>query len=248
MSGQENFPTFERDTYMKYKQTASAFAVLSLVLAMPAYAELSGEAALTSDYIWRGVSQTNEKPALQADIMYEHDSGIYTGAFASNVDFDEDVDDPAKIEVDVYIGVYGETDSGIGWDISVQRYIYPRTTESLDYNELFVLFSYSSAELEVGYTNDYFASGEDGFYYRAGFSHEFPELFTLGASLGFTDVDTRVFGDAEPDSYIDWRIGASREFSGINLDLSYYDTNSNGTVLFGKLADARLVLTASVSF
>ena len=94
----------------------SAGLALAMLPALAAHAELSANVAVTSDYIWHGVSQTNERPALQAGVEYAHESGFYIGTWGSNVDFAEDVADPARVEIDLYGGVRGETEWGLGWD------------------------------------------------------------------------------------------------------------------------------------
>ncbi len=229
-------------------KTLAAGLVLAVAPALPAHAEFSAEVTLTSDYVWRGVTQTGEKPAFQAGLEYEHETGLYAGLWGSNVDFDEDEPNAAQFEVDYYAGWRGETEEGIGWDLSVLRYTYPDTTLELDYNEFVVALSYGIFTVEFAYSNDVFATGKDGFYYNLGASHEFPELFTLSASVGYSDFDRAVVGDGVPDHYVDWRIGVSREIWGVNFDLSYYDTNGDGNDLYGSNADARVVLSASMTF
>lgn len=73
---------------------------LTTVGAQVAHAEVSTDVALTSDYVWRGVSQTDQNPALQAGAEYAQAIGVYVGVWGSNVDFAEDVEDPARIEPD----------------------------------------------------------------------------------------------------------------------------------------------------
>lgn len=227
----------------------SAGLALAMLPALAAHAELSANVAVTSDYIWHGVSQTNERPALQAGVEYAHESGFYIGTWGSNVDFAEDVADPARVEIDLYGGVRGETEWGLGWDLSLLRYMYPKTTENYDYNELKLSLSYRSVTFEVDYSDDVFATGKEGFYYyNVGVSHEFPDLFTLSAAVGYSDLGLEVTGEGAPESYVDWRIGVSRDIWGFGFDLSYYDTNGDGYAIYGDLAKARMVLTVSRSF
>jgi uncharacterized protein (TIGR02001 family) len=231
----------------QWKVLAAALA-LATVGTPSAYAEVSTNLALTSDYVWRGVSQTNQNPALQAGAEYVHAIGVYVAVWGSNVDFSEDVDDPARIELDYSVGWRGETERGLGWDLSLLRYTYPNTTEALDYNELKLSLSYAMVTLEVDYSNDTFATGTDTFYYNLGVSRELPDFFTISASIGYSDLNQEVTGEDAPDSYVDWRIGVSQELVGLDFDLSYHDTNGKGEELYGDLAGARLVLTVSKSF
>jgi uncharacterized protein (TIGR02001 family) len=230
-----------------WKGLVAGLALASLG-APAAYAEVSADIALTSDYVWRGVSQTNQNPALQAGAEYSHAIGVYVGVWGSNVDFGEDVDDPARIELDYSIGWRGETEAGLGWDLSLLRYTYPKSTEEFDYNELTLSLSYEMFTLEVDYSNDTFATGTDTFYYNVGVSHELPDFFEISASVGYSDLNQEITGEGAPDCYVDWRIGVAQELLGLDFDLSYYDTNGKGEELYGDLAGARLVLKVSKSF
>ncbi|MDQ7072995.1 MAG: TorF family putative porin [Gammaproteobacteria bacterium] len=83
--------------------------------------QLVPSVALSTDYVWRGYSQTDNDPAISGSFDYAHASGFYAGTWASNVSFATDTD----IEIDVYAGFGGELDNGLGWDIGWLRYIYP---------------------------------------------------------------------------------------------------------------------------
>ena len=69
-------------------------------------AEFTGNVAATTNYVWRGVTQIDDGPAVQGGLDYAHDSGFYVGTWASNVDFDGE-NDP-QYELDLYGGYGGE--------------------------------------------------------------------------------------------------------------------------------------------
>ncbi len=98
-----------------------ATAVAAILTSGVAAAELSGNAAIASNYIWRGVSQTTDQAAGQGGLDWGHDSGIYAGTWVSNVDFSGLGD---GYEMDVYAGYSGEVD-GFGYDVGVISYQYP---------------------------------------------------------------------------------------------------------------------------
>ena len=85
--------------------------------------------ALHSEYIFRGYTQTHNDPALSGGIDYEHSSGFYLGAWASNVSWIRDAgasDSGHSLEIDVYGGFAGEIgDTGIGYDIGCLPSFYP---------------------------------------------------------------------------------------------------------------------------
>jgi len=119
---------------------------LVAALAMPAMNVLAEEEAssehsisynvgLFSQYIFRGYNQTDGRPALQGGVDYEHSSGFYLGAWASNVSwtvdkFDNGSDAAYKsggtAEIDLYGGFANEIgDTGIGYDVGVLQFLYP---------------------------------------------------------------------------------------------------------------------------
>jgi len=79
-------------------------------------------------------------------------------------------------------------------------------------------------------------------------SHELPDCFEISGSVGYSDLNQKITGEGAPDSYVDWRIGVAQRLLDLDFDLSYYDTNGKGEELYGDLAGARLVLSASKSF
>ena len=92
---------------------------------------LSANVGLTSNYLWRGVSQTDDGAAISGGIDYAADSGFYVGTWASNVDFGDD----ASYELDFYAGFSGELPDGFGYDVGYIYYAYPDSAESDSANE-----------------------------------------------------------------------------------------------------------------
>ena len=92
------------------KSIVLATAVASILTSGVAAAELSANAAIASNYIWRGVSQTSDQAAGQGGIDWGHDSGLYVGTWVSNVNFANSDD---GYEMDVYAGFAGEA-GGLG--------------------------------------------------------------------------------------------------------------------------------------
>lgn len=213
--------------------------------AAAAHAEVSGNVALTSDYVWRGVSQSDSDPAIQGGFDYAHDSGFYAGVWGSTVDFDDPSADDADLEFDAYLGFGGEFAGGLGYDVSLIRYMYPGTDADLDWNELNASLSYSMFSVGVAYSNDVFGSDETGVYYYGAVDWEFTPGYTLSAHVGQYDFDEAVNGAGNPDSYVDYGIGVSTEYKGFGFDLSYYDTDDDGETLYGDWADGRVVFTVS---
>ena len=195
--------------------------------------------ALTSDYVFRGVSQTARKPALQGGVDYSFgDSGFYVGAWASNVDYGDGSPD---MELDTYIGFNTDVSDALNLDVMLVRYNYFGEDEqdfgNIDYNELVGVLTWSEMlAFTAAYTNDYSNSGESSTYFNVTGEWEVAEAFTFSAGVGRSNFE-------ESDGYTDWMLGVSRQFGPVNAALNYYDTNTDADD--ERLSDA-VVLTFSI--
>ena len=226
-----------------------ALALAMLLLSMPFAAaaaaaddgdapasSLSWDIGAVSDYLFRGASQTDEKATLQGSLTWTAASGVYAGAFASGVDFGADSPD---VEVDYFVGYGFDASDKVNLDVMLNRYTYPGASE-LAYNELIATATIADHwQLSVGYTNDVWGSGTDGWYYGLARDWALPSDLTLSANVGRS-----VFRDeAVAADYTDWGIGVGRSFGPAEVSLGYYGTDGSGRDNFGKLADSRVLLT-----
>jgi uncharacterized protein (TIGR02001 family) len=243
-------------TQMKLNKLSALLAASTLLATSSAMAwesadgqhSTSASVALSTDYVWRGYSQTDNDPAISGSLDYAHSSDLYVGTWASNVSFATDTD----IEIDVYAGFGGELDNGLGWDIGWLRYLYPGTKDSvsgdLDWNEYHIAASYSFFSASINYSNDVYNSNERGIYYTLGVDYDLPMDIALSAGVGYYDYDNKVFGAGNPDSATDYHIGLSKELAGFGFDLTYTDSDSDGEKIYGNnVADGRLIFTISKS-
>lgn len=228
--------------------------------------EFAANVALTSDYTFRGISQTDEEPALQGGFDYSldtgfHDTGIYLGVWGSNVDFDDG--DEAQLELDVYGGLSGEI-VGVGWKLGGIGYLYPGADDSLNYNYAEVTFGLSYAitdDIKIStdyfYSPNFFADVGNGHYWTGGVSVGVPlpdSVTTAGFGLTLVGAvghqwieDNNAAG--VPD-YTDWRIGAAVTYKFLSLGVAYVDTNLSDGECFGgsELCGARVVGTLAAAF
>ena len=133
---------------MKNLLKTGVIALFSGVMSLQA-AEFESNVALSSDYIWRGMTQTAEEPAISGGFDIAGESGLYFGTWASKVE----LGDGAALGLDWYAGYANELDNGFSYDIGYLAYTYPGE-DSLDFEEIYVGFGYSY----FGYT---FSSGQD---------------------------------------------------------------------------------------
>jgi uncharacterized protein (TIGR02001 family) len=99
-------------------------AAAALLAPAASHADVAFNASLTSDYRYRGISQTRLKPALQGGVDFTS-GGLYLGAWASTIKWIKDGGGDASVELDLYGGYKGEIAKDVGYDIGVLGYIYP---------------------------------------------------------------------------------------------------------------------------
>lgn len=213
--------------------------------AAAAESNLTWNLSVTSDYVFRGITQTNFDPALQGGLDYAFgDSGWYVGAWASNVDFN-DPDGP-DIELDTYGGYGGKFSDDWGYDLHAVRYTYAGERSAygnIDYNEFFVGTTYGEwLTFALAYAPDYANSDFSSLYVSAAGTWEVGNGFSLNAGIGHSKFSDDV------GSYTDWNLGVSRQFGPVNAALNYHDTTGDYVeAVFGnhKACD-QLVLTLAL--
>lgn len=213
---------------MKILTTAALAAGLA-VSATSALAEVSGNVALTTDYTFRGISQTSELPAIQGGFDYEHESGFYAGVWGSNVEFEVS---EVNMELDVYAGFGFEVSEDVALDVGLLHYQYPGDSGlNFDYTEVYASVGFYGATVGVNYSPEYFGD-TDAFIYAYGeYSLSVDENFSIDAHVGYNLWEgEEEFGSflgavSEDDGYVDYSIGVSTELEGIGLSLAYVGTN-----------------------
>jgi uncharacterized protein (TIGR02001 family) len=235
------------------KKTLTTIAVATLMassgMAM-AEVEFSGNVALTTDYVFRGISQT-DGPAVQGGFDMEVSNGLYAGIWASNLDFGDDAD----IEVDYYAGFGGEFANKLGYDVGVTYYSYPSSNAAdagdYDFTEVYGSLSYdfgpAAATLGLNHSSDYFGGSDNATYVYVGVDVPLANDFALSMQYGDQSIDDNAaFGT--PD-YNDWKVGLSKSVGGFDFALDYTDTDLSDAECFGgsDLCDDRFIFTISKS-
>ncbi|GGK58609.1 TorF family putative porin [Amphritea balenae] len=201
-------------------------------------AEFSATITATSDYRFRGISQTMSDPALQGSIDVAFENGAYIGAWATNVDFDDDADS----EIDYYAGYYNDINDDMAYDIMLAYYTYQgySSADDSDYLELMGSLYYGDITLGYAYANDYINSGDDYSYISADYSYGLSEEVSLDLHAGHS------FGDAA-DSYEDYSVGLSTSFEMLDVSVAYLFNDIDGPTT-DNLDDNTVVLSISTTF
>ncbi len=213
--------------------------------------EISGNVALTSDYRFRGISQSDESAAIQGGFDVEFSPGFYLGVWGSSVDFDSNEDYDGSLELDYYGGwssAIGDTDFGI--DVGYIYYDYPGDNGADgDYQEFYVSGSWKDIALSVNYSDDYYAETGDYWRYALDYSLSLMDNLSLGLQAAYNEVDEGGgFFSSDEDSYTDYSVTLTYSVAGVDLSVAYVGTDLDDDDVFGTdWADDTAVFTISKS-
>lgn len=253
---------------LRSSTVASSIAIALLLAAAAmgdAHAGTTGSIALTSDYVFRGVSQTNQDPALQAGLEYATDSGFYVGSWGSNVSWLSDLSAAgtpvsSSLELDVYGGYRGKFSDKVSYDVGALYYWFPGDFpsgfNSANTGEVYAgvtvapfagttfgaKYSYAVTDL-FGYTDS-----EGSGYLDVSANWEFTPGWTLNAHGGKQWVENNAIAE-----YADWKVGVTKAFAnGFSAALAYSDTDADQAFFTNPhgnfLADDTVALTVTKTF
>ncbi len=270
------------------KKTVAALALLAAA-SVPALAQTAAPAApaapasphtftgnvtLASDYIFRGISQTQHNPAIQGGFDYSHSSGLYLGTWASNVSWVQDggFKTGSSMEWDFY-GGYKLPMGDFTLDLGALQYYYPgkgtgiATLPNTNSTELYVGLSWKFLTLKYNHTvsKNLFGwynattnkSTEGSGYWDLSANYDVGSGWGVQGHVGHQTI--KHFGAA---SYTDWKLGVTKDLGFGTVGLAYTGTDSKGkctpvqqAYCFGTVGagakdvgDDRLVLTFSKTF
>jgi len=216
----------------------SMIAAALLAGAGVAQAELSANIATVSNYYFRGITQTDDKAAIQGGIDYSHESGLYAGTWMSNVDFGND---KANAEIDLYAGFGSDIgDTGLSYDVGTIYYWYPgaggeQQGGDIDYAELYgslgwkwvtgsIAYTYWG-EVESQNTPRTFDSGD--LYYKLSVDPGWEyEGFAPSAFIGYYDFDDDGDGPGTDFNYTHWGISVAKDagdFGSVSVNYEQVD-------------------------
>lgn len=252
---------------MKLSKLSFAVIAASCVMAGVAQAEVktSGSVAFTTDYKFRGISQSNTNAAVQGSMTMAHDSGVYFTAWGSSI-----ANANAGLELDTLLG-YAGSKGDLSYDVGVMRYNYPgndggqaaaasgsKRAQRLSYNEVYASVSMKGAKAGVALSDDYFGDSGRFSYTYLDYATEVVNGFGVVSHVGYNKFGSaagmqNALGLTVPpatgeSSYIDYKAGITKSVEGVGLELAYIGTDINKNDLASKLGQSALVLTASKAF
>jgi uncharacterized protein (TIGR02001 family) len=238
-------------------RVAPVLVLLPWLAACPAGAgDLRGSLVLTTDYVQRGVSQTDGNPALQGSLAYWHPTGWYGGAWASTVETAQRYYSPGgtRAEVNLFLGFGARLSQDWFLDAKAVRYFYPHDPApvSYEYNE----YSLSAAWRDRLYASVAVAPGTTLFARTGGVRNHTALAAELSVQQPLSAWVTGVVGVGYHEvsrppvpGYYFGAAGLTMQLHRVTFELMHFRTSDAGTRLFGReLAGPRTVLTASLAF
>ncbi|MGI8895097.1 MAG: TorF family putative porin [Casimicrobiaceae bacterium] len=198
-----------------------------IFLAGEVRAQLSASATAVTDYRFRGISQSDRRPALQASVAFDHPAGFFAGLFASTVDFGA-ASNP-RVEAFVQAGYARRVDADFSWELGAGYYSYYGSGRASDrnYAEGFVGVTWRTLNARVNYAPDYFGGGTQSTYVEVNSSHALSERTALFAHVGVTYL-AGSYTPAQSRSRVDTRFGVSVDLQVVSLELSAVATDIRG--------------------
>lgn len=206
---------------------------IALAAPMAAQAEFSANIGVTSNYIFRGVTQTNDAAAVSGGLDYANDSGIYAGTWISNVDYGNPGN---QYEQDWYLG-YGFKAGGVDLDAGYIKFTYPIRNVNLDYDEIYLNASMGAFNGGFAYTvrKEGNPAKENDIYFHLGAEFEVKKGVVVGVTVGRYDYDD----DVANTDYSHGQLSVSKDDFTLAMDKNN---------LSGAAGDARFSVSWSKAF
>lgn len=207
-----------------------SLAMAALTAAAPSLAEVTANASVANNYIWRGLTQSINESVVQGGIDYANESGFYAGTWVSNVAYDSD--DAYSYEHDMYFGFAGET-GGFSYDLGYLYYNYDENA-GFDFGEVygsigmgnlaFTLYLLANAEPDEAPGQD-FGFGE-AMYGSLDYAIPLASGTEIGLHLGYHEGDFAEAFNGVTEGYFDYNISVSKD--GFSAMISMTDLDDDG--------------------
>jgi len=234
------------------KLASMSVALSAIAMSAPVFAQeaddeaagpitLTGGVAVVSDYRFRGVSLSGKDFAVQPYLTAKHESGLYVGAWGSNLS--ENAGD--DVEVDLYAGFAGGED--MTYDIGATYYMYPGVS-SLNYVEFTGKLGSTYGPATVGVQLSYVPSQDntgnvDNVYFGTNATIALPNSpISIVGSMGVEDGAFTAGSEK-----VDWSLGLTAAVSGFTLGVSYVDANRR-TIFAPEDSSGGVVFSVSYGF
>jgi uncharacterized protein (TIGR02001 family) len=212
----------------------------------------SGNLTFISDYLFRGISQTNEGMALQGSLTLANTDGWYVSSWASNIRFGE-----GSLELDLLAGRKWALNDEMTLDLGVMQYRYPQghnSSNGFNYWEAYSKLGIGQWTFGLALTDNYFASGVGKFgYLSADWQQSLTDTVQLQAHAGLnrfasaTEFSTFLGSATAARSYLDWSLMLQAQWLALDWAIGVAGTDVSATAC-PALCDDRVLLRLSRNF
>jgi uncharacterized protein (TIGR02001 family) len=188
------------------KTLALSVLAASTLASGAAFAEFTGNVGVTSNYIWRGITQSGDDSAISGGLDYAHDSGFYVGTWTSSIGGGN------QYEVDLYAGFGGEV-SGFSYDVGAINYMYPVDEDAeLDFAEVYGSVGYGPVTASVAYTvsKEDDAADENDLYISLAGNFNLKDDLALGLLIGNYD-----FEDSDAEDITHYQVSLTKSLADV---------------------------------
>jgi len=220
------------------KMSSAVLASLLLATAVPAFADepappadpLSFNVSLTSDYRYRGISQTRLYPTLQGGADYADASGFYVGTWLSGIQWIRDAGGNARVEWDLYGGYKTEVSKGVTLDVGVLQYEYVNNNLNPSANTFEVYGAVTVGPVTAKYSHSLtnlfgFADSKGSGYLDLSAALDLGEGYTLTPHIGHQWVH-----HLSVASYTDYSLTLNKDYAGFTWGLAAVGTDAQKSV------------------
>ena len=205
-----------------------------------------------SDYVFRGVSQSDEDPVLQGSLDVISPSGVYAGLWLSGIDRPwgtvyNQIGGDEDLEYDVYLGWTKTFDNQFSVDTGLIRYSFTPDRDDLSWSEFYASIGYRDLQLKVSTRIE---GADMGDYVEAAYRINVKDLFDINLHAGHYFLNRQLREDPN-DEYSDFSVGLGKTletFHNVRVDLAYHYTDHDGRHRYLRAADDRVVLTIRKNF
>ena len=226
---------------MKDRIVAALPAAVILFAASANASDFTANAAATNNYIWRGLTQSENEAAVSGGIDYANQNGFYAGTWVSNVSFAPG--DEFSYENDIYLGYAAEVNA-LSYDVGYLYYNYDEEAE-FDFGEIYGSISIGGASLSLNLLANTEADegpGQDfgfgeAYYLAADYGWTAGDDIKFGIHVGYQDGDFSEAFNGVPGGYFDYNASITKNgftflISGTDLDDPGPDGLNNDSVKF----------------
>lgn len=209
---------------------------------------VSGSMDFTSNYMFRGISLSEDNPAIQGGLTYTFPVGLYFNLWGSNAHYSAPDGKLVSSEFDTIAGWQGSFLTDFSYNVNFARYNYPGARKA-NYNEANSLWTYKIFTLGLSYSANYSGTHASGTYVNGTINYDVPAKYVLGIEdvSVLAEMGHYSLARAAGNSYNDYSVGVNKKISD-KYTLSLLGTGTNGRAKMPPFDGNQIVGTVTATF